>query len=108
MDGRPDPTGGTNDLSLTADNTGKLGDYYLIAAGGEHSNWSQVHRAADQLLADNINFKIVFNPADPGSNGQSCDFSNGLNCTPYVDANSNGWDAADLPRCCKTSQPWTH
>lgn len=83
MDGAPDASGGSNDRTITA-------------TGGESSNWSQVHRAADQLLADNINYKIVFNPADPGSNGQACDLSGGLNCTPYVDATGNGWDASDL------------
>ena len=97
MDGAPDPTGGTNDRTITATYSAIIGGYYLVATGGESSNWSQVHRAADQLLADNVNYPIVFNPADPGSNGQACDFSSGMNCTPYVDANGNGWDASDLP-----------
>jgi Transglutaminase-like superfamily len=30
-----------------------VGGYYVIGTGGETSNWSQVHRAADQLLAAN-------------------------------------------------------
>lgn len=97
MDGRPDPTGGSDDHTITANYSAAVGGYYLIAAGGEYSNWSQVNRAADQLLADNKNYPVVFNPADPGSNGQACDFASGLNCTPYVDATGNGWDAADLP-----------
>ncbi|WP_026600592.1 transglutaminase-like domain-containing protein [Methylomonas sp. 11b] len=97
MDGSPDPSGGTNDRTITATYSGIIGGYYLIATGGESSNWSQVHRAADQLLADNVNYKIVFNPADPGSNGQACDYTSGMNCTPYVDTTNNGWDASDLP-----------
>lgn len=96
MDGRPDPTGGIDDQTITASYSASVGGYYLVAPGGEYSNWSQVHRAADQLLADNANYKIVINPADPGSNGQPCDFASGLNCTPYVDATGNGWDASDL------------
>lgn len=97
MDGAPDPSGGSNDRTITASYPAIIGGYYLMATGGESSNWSQVHRAADQLLADNINYTIVFNPADPGSNGLACDFASGMNCTPYVDTNGNGWDASDLP-----------
>lgn len=97
MDGRPDPSGGTDDQTITASYSASVGGYYLVAPGGEYSNWSQVHRAAEQLLADNANYKIVFNSADPGINGQPCDFASGLNCTPYVDATGNGWDASDLP-----------
>jgi len=97
MDGRPDPTGGSDDQIITASYSAIVGGYYLVASGGGYSNWSQVNRAADQLLADNANYKIVFNPGDPGANGQPCDFASGLNCTPYVDATGNGWDASDLP-----------
>lgn len=97
MDGAPDPTGGGNDRSISAEYPAIIGGYYLIATGGESSDWSQVHRAADQLLADNVNHPVVFNPADPGSNGQACDFASGMNCTPYADAAGNGWDSSDLP-----------
>jgi len=95
MDGSPDPGGGDNDRKITAIYSGIFGGYYLIATGGESSNWSQVHRAANQLLADNGNYKVVFNANDAGSNGQLCDLSSGLNCTPYVDSNNNGWDGSD-------------
>jgi hypothetical protein len=54
-----------------------------------------VHRAAGQLLNNDSTYKIVFNPNDPGANGQACNFSSGLNCTPYVDINNNGWDTSD-------------
>lgn len=95
MDGAPDPSSGVNDRNITATYSGIIGGYYLIATGGESSNWSQVHRAADQLLTDNGNYKVVFNANDTGSNGQPCDQSSGLNCTPYVDSNNNGWDVSD-------------
>ncbi len=36
-----------------------VGGYYLIATGGETSNWSQVHLAADELLQANQRYKIV-------------------------------------------------
>jgi hypothetical protein len=97
MDGAPDASGGVNDNNITANYSAIIGGYYLIATGGESSNWAQVHRAADQLLADNITNKIVFNPADPGINGAACDVVTRMNCTPYVDATGNGWDATDLP-----------
>ncbi|MDE3106410.1 MAG: hypothetical protein KGK08_14665, partial [Acidobacteriota bacterium] len=39
---------------------------------------------------------IVFNPADPGANGQPCDPTTGLNCTPYVDTAGTGvWASTD-------------
>ncbi|MET3124448.1 hypothetical protein AAKU67_004063 [Oxalobacteraceae bacterium GrIS 2.11] len=79
MDGTPDPTGGTNDRAITATYQGEVGGYYLIATGGESSNWSQVHRAAQNLLAANTQYPIVFNSAEAG-----CVIATGLNCTPYV------------------------
>lgn len=97
MDGAPGAIGSDTDKTITASYSAVIGGYYLVATGGESSNWSQVHRAADQLLTDNLNYQVVFNPADPGSNGQACDFASGLNCTPYIDSTGNGWDAADLP-----------
>ncbi|MBT0960256.1 transglutaminase-like domain-containing protein [Denitromonas iodatirespirans] len=88
MDGAPGVSGGA-DRNITATYSGIIGGYYLLATGGESSNWSQVHRAADQLLAANAQYKIVFNP------GEAACQADGVNCTPYVDANDNGWDASD-------------
>jgi len=91
MDGSPDTTvNGTNDRNIAATYYGIIGGYYLIATGGESSNWSQVHRAADQLLVANATYKIVFNTKESGCNTKS-----GLGCTPYVDGTNNGWDASD-------------
>ncbi|MEQ1463813.1 hypothetical protein, partial [Salmonella enterica] len=64
--------------------------YYLIATGGESSNWSQVHRAADQLLSANDQYKIVFNPGEAGC------LQDGTNCTPYVASNGVSWTASDI------------
>lgn len=90
MDGRPGATSSEADLTISAEYSAIIGGYYLVATGGESSNWSQVHRAADQLLASNDQYKIVFNPGESGC------LADGTNCTPYVDANGNGWDAADI------------
>ncbi len=98
MDGAPAPDATTTDQTITANYNAIVGGYYLIATGGETSNWSQVHRASQQLLAANQQYKIVFNPADPGANGQACDPVSGLNCTPYVDINGTGVWAATDPR----------
>jgi len=88
MDGAPGVDGGA-DRNISATYSGIIGGYYLLAAGGEYSNWTQVHRAADQLLAANDHYKIVFNPGEAGC------LTDGTNCTPYVDVNANGWDASD-------------
>jgi transglutaminase-like putative cysteine protease len=102
MDGTPDASGGSNDKTITAAYSGIIGGYYLIATGGETSNWSQVHRAADQLLANNIKDTIVFKLADNNvinpATGLACDLSTGLNCTPYVDINGTGVYAANDPQ----------
>lgn len=95
MDGAPGYVSTVADRTISATYSGIVGGYYLVATGGESSNWSQVHRAANQLLGANDAHKIVFNPADPGLNGQPCDLPSGLNCTPYVDTTGNGWDASD-------------
>ena len=89
MDGSPGATSGDTDRTISAEYSAIIGGYYLVATGGESSNWSQVHRAADQLLASNDQYKIVFNPGEAGC------LADGVNCTPYVDANSNGWDTSD-------------
>ncbi len=89
MDGRPGATGSEADLTISAEYSAIIGGYYLVATGGESSNWSQVHRAADQLLASNNQYKIVFNPTEVGC------LPDGTSCTPYVDATGNGWDTGD-------------
>ena len=89
MDGAPGVVSGAADRTITASYSGIIGGYYLVATGGESSNWSQVHRAADQLLAANDQYKVVFMPGEAGC------LADGTNCTPYVDANSNGWDSSD-------------
>lgn len=91
MDGAPGATSSESDKTISATYGGIVGGYYLIATGGESSNWSQVHRAADQLLAANDQYKIVFNPGEAGC------LTDGTNCTPYVDATGNGWDTSDKP-----------
>lgn len=89
MDGAPGAASGDTDRLISASYNGIIGGYYLMATGGESSNWSQVHRAADQLLSSNDQYKIVFRPGEAGCQ------PDGVNCTPYVDANANGWDATD-------------
>jgi Transglutaminase-like superfamily len=90
MDGSPGSVGNEIDSFISAEYIASIGGYYVIATGGENSNWTQVHRAADQLLTANSQIKIVFKPGQAGCQ------SDGLNCDPYVDANGNGvWDASD-------------
>ncbi|MDP2787118.1 MAG: transglutaminase-like domain-containing protein [Pseudomonadota bacterium] len=74
--------------------TAKVGSRYLVAIGGEHSNWSQVHRAAEYLLASSQNYKIVHDAAHP-LNGQTCDVASGTGCLPFVDIGPAGWDSGD-------------
>nr|VFJ44556.1 MAG: RHS repeat-associated core domain-containing protein [Candidatus Kentron sp. FW] len=75
MDGAPATRSGETDNTITAiyENL-VIGGYYLIGTGGDSSNWSQVHRAADQLLAANRQYPIV----------------NDAQGTPYVDENADG------------------
>jgi hypothetical protein len=89
MSGAPSVVSGQPDRDISATYQGMVGGYYLIATGGESSNWTQVHRAAGELLDANDLYKIVFNPSEAGCQ------ADGTNCTPYVDANSNGWDSTD-------------
>lgn len=89
MDGSPGATSTESDRTVSAEYSAIIGGYYQVATGGESSNWSQVHRAADQLLAANDQYKIVFNPTESGC------LADGMNCTPYVDLTGNGWDASD-------------
>ena len=81
--------------------TASVGGYYLIATGGETSNWSQVHRAANELLAAHQQYKIVFNPASRAAS------PTGMNCTPYVDTNGTGGYARPTRGCWTTNRPWT-
>ncbi len=90
LDGAPDPDGADNDRVNTKTTYGIAGGYYLLATGGETSNWSQVHRAASKLLDANDQYPIVFNSGETG-----CDMKTGMNCTPYIDENGNGYDATD-------------
>lgn len=89
MDGAPGASSGATDAKISADYAAVIGGYYLVATGGESSNWSQVHRAADQLLTSNGQYRIAFRPGEAGC------LADGTNCTPYVDANGNGWDSSD-------------
>jgi len=66
--GQPD-----NTISVRYQNN-YVGGYYLIGTGGDVSNWSQVHRAADELLAANETYAII--------NDQSG--------VPYVDEDRDG------------------
>lgn len=90
IDGAPGRTEAAQDDVITSDYAAAVGGYYVIASGGETSNWSQVHRAATQLLGANAQYRIVLNGNEAG-----CQIASGINCTPYVDANGNGWDASD-------------
>lgn len=91
MDGAPDyKPGGSNDQIFTVPYNAIIGGYYLIATGGDSSNWTQVNNAVSLLLNNVANTKIVFNPAQLASNGLPCSAANSLGCTPYVDLNNNG------------------
>ncbi len=75
LDGAPGTRAGDADRQITVRYEQLVvGGYYLIGTGGDSSNYSQVHRAAGQLLAANEHYPIV-NDAD---------------AVPYVDSNSNG------------------
>ena len=93
MDSSPGAVAGFPDLTISAGYTGIVGGYYLIATGGESSNWSQVHRAADTLLADGDIYEHFYSPVyNLGEAGCQPD---GVGCTPYEDENGNGWDPSD-------------
>jgi len=75
MDGAPSTTSGDSGSTIEASYNNLLfGGYYVIGTGGDTTNWSQVHRSANQLLSANNAFPIVND-------------SNGI---PYIDANDNG------------------
>ncbi|MDP3650856.1 MAG: RHS repeat-associated core domain-containing protein [Rhodoferax sp.] len=91
IDGPPSVTDATDSV-ISAPYYGVVGGYYLVAVGGETSNWSQVHRAAQGLLTANQQNKIVFKPGEVG-----CDATTHMGCTPYIDVNGGGWDPTDTP-----------
>ena len=74
LDGAPSTTGGTDNLISATYQNLMFGGYYVIGTGGDTSNWSQVHRAAKQLLQANETYPIVSDGAG----------------VPYVDSNGNG------------------
>ena len=74
--GEPD-----NVISVTYNNL-VVGGYYLIGTGGDSSNFSQVHRAADQLLQANQEHQILNDPTG----------------IPYVDVDKNGTIDTGEPR----------
>ena len=80
MDGPPG-TGGETDHVISAEYDAVLGGAYYIATGGEASNWSQVHRAARQLLDANRQYPVYFDATEAG-----CDMSSKRGCTPYLNA----------------------
>ncbi len=85
MDGAPATQSGLTDNKIIVNYTNLVvGGYYLIGSGGETSNWSQVHRAASQLLAANNQYKIINDTSVPP--------------VPYVDQNANGVIDAGEPR----------
>jgi transglutaminase-like putative cysteine protease len=92
MDGSPAPDSNGTDQVIGATYNGIVGGHYLLATGGETSNWSQVHRAAQQLLDVSRQYPIVFNSGEAGCNPR------GLSCTPYVDIVGTGAWAAGDPR----------
>ena len=75
LDGAPATQSGQSDnvIEVTYNNM-VVGGYYLIGTGGDTSNWSQVHRAADQLLQANETYPVI----------------NDTEGVPYVDQNGNG------------------
>jgi len=83
MDAAPgDPTIKTTYENLT------FGGYYLIASGGETSNWTQVKRAYNKLLKANQQYPIVVDTAG----------TIGVVNTVYVDENKDGLpDVNDTP-----------
>lgn len=64
MDGAPATVVGDIDHKISAQyDSLVVGGYYLVGTGGDTSNWSQVHRAAKQLLEANAQYNVITNPA---------------------------------------------
>lgn len=59
LDLKLDGSDSVNPISAVYYNLNAVGGYYLIGTGGETSNWSQVHRAAEDLLAANETYKDI-------------------------------------------------
>ncbi|MCF6325589.1 MAG: DUF6531 domain-containing protein [Gammaproteobacteria bacterium] len=78
-----------DDDPVTVEYAGLIfGGYYLIASGGETSNWTQVRRAYKKLLSANDDYVIVVD--DSGAIGDAG--------VVYVDTNANGSaDIDDVP-----------
>jgi len=93
MDGAPG-TNGSADFMINATYNAEIGGYYLVATGGESSNWAQVENAALQLLANDAQYPVMFNPNATGSNGLACSAANSLGCTPYLN-NGAGYTTAN-------------
>ena len=75
LDGAPATQQGEEDHNIVVRYMNNVvGGYYLIGTGGDVSNWSQVHRAADELLAANETYSII----------------NDQNGVPYVDEDKDG------------------
>jgi hypothetical protein len=87
MDGAPS-IDGSADKQITARYNGTIGGYYVVATGGETSNWTQVHRASQKLLKASEVYKIVFNSSQAG-----CNAGTGAGCTPYVAASGSTYVA---------------
>ena len=75
MDGAPPTVPGQEPETIEATYENLIvGGYYVVATGGETSNWSQVHRAAAELLDANARYPII-----KEQDG-----------TPWVDENDDG------------------
>ncbi|MEW6221089.1 MAG: DUF6531 domain-containing protein, partial [Thermodesulfobacteriota bacterium] len=82
LDGAPGTTAGEEDSVIDVDYQNLIfGGYYLIGTGGDSSNWSQVHRAAELLLNANLQYPVV-----------------NLGDVPHVDQNRNGSIEGGEPR----------
>ncbi|MGD0960062.1 MAG: transglutaminase-like domain-containing protein [Methylomonas sp.] len=86
MDGAPAATSGDTGFEINATYNAEIGGYYLVATGGESSNWAQVHNAAAQLLANDALYPITFNPGATSTvnSGLACSAANSVGCTPYL------------------------
>ncbi|VEN74187.1 hypothetical protein EPICR_30120 [Candidatus Desulfarcum epimagneticum] len=62
VDGWPSTEEGKEDIFLEDESLCVAGNHYVITAGGETSNWSQVHRATRLLLDANDAHPIVNRP----------------------------------------------
>lgn len=71
-----------------------VGGRYLVATGGETSNWSQVHRAAESLLLAARRYPIVYSASQPLP-GKTCNAGDGSGCVAFIDTGAPGWDVND-------------